>query len=159
MGRGRGAVTREVQATYTFVVEVGDDQSVEEAVEEYVHSVGSAFGSPDKVETEPPEPVCSRCSKPESEDVHGILTPVQVVTAEGEEGYADVTQLLCNDDLEEVLAGLMALGFKDHRHGGINYLEDDECKATYGSAGCPTPHDEEHGFDPYRESIVLGQPR
>jgi hypothetical protein len=151
-------VTREVQATYTFVVEVGDDQSVEEAVEEHVHSVGAAFGSPDKVEEVPGlcEPVCSRCGKPRSEDAHGILTDVQVVTADGEEGFADVTQLLCNEDLEEVLGGLRALGFKDHRHGGINYLEDDDCP---GWGKCPTPHDEEHGFDPYRESIILGQPR
>lgn len=42
--------SREMAVTYTWVVTVLPGQSPQEAVEEYVHSVGFAFDSPDKIE-------------------------------------------------------------------------------------------------------------
>lgn len=84
----------------------------------------------------PPEPVCSICGDPDG----GILTDVRVIIADGEEGYADITQLLCEEHLILMQDELPKLGFRDHRHGGINFLEDPNCPGTTGSMhDCPTP--------------------
>jgi len=50
--------------TYTFVVEVDDEDDVTQAVEEYVASVDDPFGSPDNMEDpDAPEPAwASSCT-------------------------------------------------------------------------------------------------
>jgi len=67
---------------------------------------------------------------------------VTVITADGEEGYAHVTQLLCDkpDCFERVRAGVQALGFVTHHHGGIDYLEDTTCCGGVNAyKNCPHP--------------------
>lgn len=92
-----------------------------------------------------PPPRCSRCGISQDDEPDGFLSDVRVITADGEEGHADVTQLLCGADLDAVLATLTEAGFKDHRHGGINFLEDRECP---GWGKCPTPNEDENGNGP-----------
>lgn len=77
----------------------------------------------------PPPPVrlCSICGIDEKESQWGMLVDFTVICARGEEGYADITQLLCDNCMPSTVHGLQALGFRDHRHGGINYLEDGSC--------------------------------
>lgn len=110
----------------------------------------------------PPEPVCSRCGMPEFESEWGRLLDVRVVVAEGEEGFADLTQLLCDKHAGEAIDALRRLGFRDHRHGGTNLLEDRACPGAQGRE-CDDLHteaDEDGGwYDPHVQSIVLGQPR
>ena len=106
---------------------------------------------------DPPERVCSWCGMTEDETEWGSLFDVRVVTREGEEGFADVTQLLCDEHAIEVLEELKALGFKSHIHGGTNSLEDMNCPGSGMIVGgvCPTPVD----HDPYDDgSYVVGQP-
>lgn len=87
-----------------------------------------------------PERRCSVCGMVESATDFESLVDVRVVVANGEEGFADITQLLCDDHLPGILDGLVALGFVDHRHGGINFLEDPSCPGYRGGReACPTP--------------------
>lgn len=88
---------------------------------------------------EPEENRCSVCGIPESEAEYERLIDARVITADGEEGFADVVQLLCEDHAQAMFVGLMALGFKDHRHGGANFLEDRECPGARSMDACPTP--------------------
>lgn len=94
------------------------------------------------------ESCCSSCGTLQSDETFNSLTDITVTTAAGEEGYAVVRQLLCTDCLEPMVTCLKGLGFKDHRHGGINFLEDDECPHKYGDP-CEerdTTQFDEHGF-------------
>jgi hypothetical protein len=87
-----------------------------------------------------PERSCSVCGVSEDDTAWGSLVDVRVVIADGEEGFADITQLLCDKHLEHMQIGLSDLGFKDHRHGSINYLEDESCSGAHGRMdNCPTP--------------------
>jgi hypothetical protein len=88
---------------------------------------------------EPLEDRCSVCDLTGSQTGWGILVSVRVVVAEGEEGFADITQLLCDDHFETVQEDLIRLGFQDHRHGGINYLEDETCPGSVHMDECSTP--------------------
>lgn len=89
---------------------------------------------------------CSQCdvSEDDTEDWEEFewpgLTDFTVICADGEEGYANITQYLCARCFGPVRDGLVALGFKDHRHGSINFLEDEDC-CLDGDAyhNCPTP--------------------
>lgn len=86
-----------------------------------------------------PENVCVSCGATESESEWGCLTDVRVIIADGEEGYADLKKYVCEECLEPMQDALCALGFKDHRHGGINYLEDAKCVGALDTGKCPTP--------------------
>lgn len=87
-----------------------------------------------------PPRFCSICGVAEDEAVYGTLIDAQTIVADGEEGFADITLLLCDECAVPVFNGLVALGFKDHRHGGANHLEDTECPG-YRGGECPTPSD------------------
>lgn len=93
---------------------------------------------------------CSQCGVKEEESVDGFLFHFQVITQPGEEGYSDVTQLLCGDCLEPIRVGLIALGFKAHHHGSTDFLADPFCTGDQGISPCPSPH----GYGP----IVVGNP-
>lgn len=109
----------------------------------------------------PPERRCSRCGATEDDtdemEWPGLID-VRVVTAEGEEGYGDVTQLLCANCFPTVQGALHELGFKHHHHGGANFLEDEGCPGAGHMIGgvCPFPQDAD--FDQYEGTIVI-QPR
>lgn len=79
---------------------------------------------------------CARCGM--SEDAQHLVD-VRVVTHEGEEGFADVTMLLCEDHLDGVIEVIVRLGFTDHRHGGADFLEDRHCPGYEDPPACPTP--------------------
>lgn len=100
-----------------------------------------------------PEPVCSKCDKPRSQADY--LTDIRVVTCEGEEGYSDVTMLLCEEHAADVVNALYALGFRDHAHGGTALLQDEDCPGgKYNEQHllnpCPTP------TDPYKGTYIVG---
>lgn len=85
---------------------------------------------------------CSHCGTHEGDTPNCSLVEVSVITAEGEEGFAYVTQLLCDEEncLPRVLGALHDLGFVNHHHGSIDFLEDPKCcngRNTYED--CPTP--------------------
>lgn len=63
------------------------------------------------------------------------LTPVKVEILPGEEGYAEVTQLLCQQHLVEVAEALINLGFGSHNHHGTNML-DSHAYAPLGVIDC-----------------------
>lgn len=70
---------------------------------------------------------CSVCGISEDDEPNNLLTDCTIVIADGEEGFASITQFWCGDCLELKITELTNIGFKDHRHGGINYLEDPDC--------------------------------
>lgn len=83
---------------------------------------------------------CSKCGKDAEETEWGTLLDISVITADGEEGFAYVTQLLCDTCFNTVLNAIVELGFVDHRHGGINYLEDMNCcNGIKAYEKCPRP--------------------
>jgi len=86
------------------------------------------------------EPVlmCVMCHD-EAPDEDEFLTDATVVVADGEEGYSNVTLLLCSDHLDLVAEGLGKLGFIDHRHGATSTLEDRNCPGFSHLDQCPTP--------------------
>jgi hypothetical protein len=80
--------------------------------------------------TPPPDNECFRCGMTDSENEdngYGGLIDFRVITSEGEEGYANELRFVCQDHFEELSEALIDLGFGSHRHGGINFLEDDKC--------------------------------
>jgi hypothetical protein len=90
----------------------------------------------------PPDNACHWCGKTDTEnddEGYGPCVDITVRTADGEEGYAQVTRYACNDHLIEITGKLMALGFGEHRHGGINFLEPQDCPGYERMADCPTP--------------------
>ncbi len=93
-----------------------------------------------------PENTCSWCGITDSDnedDGYGYLTDITVTTAKGEEGWAEELRWVCQKHLEEVTTSLIGLGFGSHRHGGINYLEDDQCLGYIHMDACPTPEVED----------------
>jgi hypothetical protein len=86
---------------------------------------------------EVPNHICSKCGILYSESVYGSLVDIRVMVRKGEEGHADIYMLLCDECLDPVLDGLRKLGFEDHRHGGINFLEAECVDNAYEN--CPTP--------------------
>lgn len=109
----------------------------------------------------PPEPdppmVCSKCGTPEEDTPHGRLFDVQVITCEGEEGYGNVTMMLCDEQEcgPTIIEELIKLGFVDHKHGGTDLLQDENCiGAQYNEQHylkpCPTP------TDPYKGTYIVG---
>jgi hypothetical protein len=86
-----------------------------------------------------PERVCSRCGVRESLTEFGHLIDIRVIIADREEGFADITQLICDTDIRILQIKLMELGFKDHRHGSIDFLEDIECPGFEDMDKCKTP--------------------
>lgn len=95
----------------------------------------------------PPPNYCSKCGMDEEESLWGKLIDITVETSRGEEGHATVEMLLCDMCYPEVNEAVMKLGFVNHHHGGIDFLEDGTCEGGY--ANCPTP------TGPH---IVLGNP-
>lgn len=71
--------------------------------------------------------ICSRCKGDGEDTLSQSFVDFTVTCAAGEEGYASIRQWICDDCLPAMQDALIALGFKDHHHGGINYLEDVEC--------------------------------
>lgn len=114
---------------------------------------GQAVEVPD-----PPELRCSQCGRIDEETYElewSGLIDIRVMTAEGEEGYDDLTQLLCAECWGPVLAAIQGAGFRHHRHGGIRFLEDVDCPGGGNVVGgvCPNPRE----GDPYDGTLVLGQ--
>lgn len=91
----------------------------------------------DRVERE--ETVCSYpgCQTLGDDEGWPTLIHITVLTSPGEEGYAEVTQALCEEHYEIVAPALMALGFKSHNHHGTNLLDAEAECGGYGK--CPTP--------------------
>jgi hypothetical protein len=87
-----------------------------------------------------PEPIlaCAVCHLTQNE-MDELLTDVTVVVADGQEGYSNVTLLLCDHDFESIADDLVKLGFIDHRHGGTSTLEDPSCPGYLDMNACPTP--------------------
>lgn len=98
-------------------------------------------------ETPEPAPLrCFFCACTEEDNRRngwGPLTDIRVIVAEGEEGYGNILRLVCNDHLITTTVGLAELGFADHRHGGINFLEDPKCPGAARYGDCPTPEVED----------------
>lgn len=89
--------------------------------------------------TEDPTYSCANCGRSKDDVDYGLLTDVTVIIADGEEGYSNVTLLLCDDDLVRVALGLRNLGFIDHRHGSTSTLESPNCAGYDNMDDCPTP--------------------
>lgn len=91
---------------------------------------------------------CSQCGVSEDDAPDNYLVDITVIIANGEEGFADITQYLCDDCAPAIVLMLQNLKFMDHRHGGINYLEDPDCMAVdqcktpseFGNYVVPPPH-------------------
>lgn len=108
----------------------------------------------------PPKPKPNACAKcgaidgdtfynPEYFNLNGIdleqavaaewLTDVEIIIRKGEEGYDNVKLWFCEDHDEEVIQGLIKLGFGSHKHGGTHSLSDPECPGYIALEECPTP--------------------
>lgn len=79
---------------------------------------------------------CSQCGISEDDDYDNYLVDFTLTVADGEEGFAQVTQFICGNCHDKMAEALIALGFKDHRHGGINFLEAKDCG---GWSKCQNP--------------------
>ena len=78
---------------------------------------------------------CSRCGKNEEDTEWQKLFEIHVEVEPGEEGFAHVIQLLCDTCGPDMVGALRSLGFIDHHHGGINYLESECVADAYNN--CP----------------------
>jgi hypothetical protein len=65
------------------------------------------------------------------DDIADLLVPIQVIVSEGEEGQANELRYFCYFHFTLVTEPLIKLGFGSHRHGGINFLEDESCGGYY----------------------------
>lgn len=74
------------------------------------------------------------------------LIDITVLCSPGEEGYAEVTQLFCDEHYEEMAAALAALGFVSHNHHGTNLLDGDADWVDHRCGGYgKCPHEVEYG--------------
>lgn len=85
--------------------------------------------------------ICSipKCGRTAEDEGWPFLIYITVVTSPGEEGYAEVTQALCQRHYEQVAGALIRLGFGSHNHHGTNFLDDGVTCGGY--ATCPDPAD------------------
>lgn len=95
---------------------------------------------------------CSVCGAAENQ---ASLLDVTVLVADGEEGHAWIMQLLCSSHAPAVIQTLYAAGFKDHRHGTSNHLEDRECPGFHDHKKCPTPDDELNSREGFSEAVLV----
>lgn len=65
------------------------------------------------------------------------LTDFRVIVLPGEEGYSDVSQLLCMQHSDEIRRKLIDLGFGSHNHHGTCTLDAEDTCGGYGK--CQTP--------------------
>jgi hypothetical protein len=110
-----------------------------EILEQLLAVIGRAFAVP-------PDHECHFCGMTDTENEDngfGPLTDVRVIIANGEEGFADITRWVCNDHLISVTEDLRRSGFSEHRHGGINFLEDMDCPGSRNMDDCPSPAPDE----------------
>lgn len=101
-----------------------------------------------------PDPVCNWCGMTweEQEDNYGYgLLDMTVEVSDGEEGHAIARTYACAEHADEKTKALRALGFVSHRHGGINFLEPEDCVGTKSYGACPTPQEE---IDPKDEGLL-----
>ncbi len=87
----------------------------------------------------PPELTCSWCGCTESQTddykTHEWpgLTDITIEVAHLEEGQSYVKRWVCANEFHTVMDGIKELGFTEHHHGGICFLEaDDEECGGYG---------------------------
>lgn len=78
---------------------------------------------------------CDSCGIDIEDEDDNYLTDFKVRCADGEEGFAEVTNFYCGHCLMEVITLMTSIGFVDHHHGGINFLEDAECPG-YNNLEC-----------------------
>lgn len=93
------------------------------------------------LDLEEAEKVCSRpgCGLHHWDD-GAPLTPFTVTVLPGEEGYSEVTQILCQEHNIEVAEALIALGFGSHNHHGTCTLDANAFGTACGGYGkCPHP--------------------
>lgn len=94
--------------------------------------------------TWPNDPKCSRCGMAEEDTEWGKFFWVEVITEPGEEGFADIVQLLCERCWNVVIEVIKDLGFVGHHHGGIDFLEADCGPGAYHT--CPIPNEQGQYF-------------
>lgn len=100
----------------------------------------------EEANAEPPPNVCHWCDKTDDDnydDGYGPLVDIRVIIADREEGNADVLRWSCQEHMEKASQALCAIGFADHRHGGINFLEPQDCPGYTNYGSCPTPATED----------------
>lgn len=90
----------------------------------------------DGVESE--DHVCSEpgCGRTANDEGWPTLIYLTVLTSPGEEGYAEVTRVYCQEHFEIVARQLVSMGFGSHNHHGTNLLDAEVC-GGYGT--CPMP--------------------
>lgn len=74
---------------------------------------------------------CESCGISMLDEPDNYMCDIRVVIAQGEEGFADVKLNVCGACLMDYQKALLLLGFRDHRHGGINFLDDTSCPDGY----------------------------
>lgn len=79
---------------------------------------------------------CVVCGITAEQADYGVLTDITISIAFGEEGQAIITKFVCDDHLAEYTDIFEGMGFSDHRHGGINFLEDTTCAGAENPANC-----------------------
>lgn len=88
------------------------------------------------------ERTCKTCGEPceERGGTKGYFTEVEVTVAPGEEGFSNIKSYLCEECLVDFTDAMQKLNFVIHAHGGICYLEAEDCPAYQkSSSACPTP--------------------
>lgn len=90
---------------------------------------------------EPPPELCVICGADEEANDNLPLTDVTVIVADGEEGHSSVRRFYCEEHLDDAVEALMGIGLKQHRHGGICFLEDETCPGHTDMCACPIPED------------------
>lgn len=90
-----------------------------------------------RVDYDDEDQVCSRpgCGRHHFDD-GAPLCDFTILVAPGEEGYSEVTQVLCMEHSAEMVLALRLLGFSSHNHHGTCTLDAEVC-GGYGR--CPTP--------------------
>lgn len=83
--------------------------------------------------------VCGSTDEYNEESGYGPLVDIQVIVANGEEGFAEPIRYFCWKHAEKVLDDLITLGFAVHRHGGANFLEPHDCPGYSVMDKCPAP--------------------
>lgn len=88
------------------------------------------------ISTENKGSYCDSCGIDIEDEYDNYLTDFMVRCANGEERFAEVTNFYCGDCLLKIMTLMVDIGFADHHHGGINFLEDTECPG-YHNLECP----------------------
>lgn len=93
---------------------------------------------------------CSKCGVKRKWVIYEHLETIILCVNPHQEGYAQITMLLCDRCCTPLYEGLIDLGFKNHDHGSTSSFDDQDCPGYEDLDLCPEYNED----DPHTYTVI-----